>query len=51
MCEIGLVPGTCVELLRMAPLWGPVMVRIRGTDIALGRRIAKHIFIELTGGR
>jgi Fe2+ transport system protein FeoA len=50
LCEIGLVPGTEVELVRAAPMWGPVIVRVRGTDIALGHRIANHIFVDVVGG-
>jgi len=46
LCEMGLTPGTPVRLLRAAPLKGPVEIRVRGCDLALGRGIAEKIFIE-----
>lgn len=49
LCEIGLMPGTRVELVRTAPLWGPVQVRVRGFDMALDRNIAKNIFVDPIG--
>lgn len=46
LCEMGLTPGTPVRLLRAAPLKGPVEVRVRGCDLAIGRGIADKIFVE-----
>jgi len=46
LCEMGLTPGTPVRLLRAAPMKGPVEIRVRGCDLALGRGIADQIFVE-----
>jgi DtxR family Mn-dependent transcriptional regulator len=46
LCEMGLTPGTPVRLLRAAPMKGPIEVRVRGCDLALGRGIADKIFVE-----
>jgi len=46
LCEMGLTPGTPVRLLRAAPMNGPVEVRVRGCDIAIGRGIAEKIFVD-----
>jgi DtxR family Mn-dependent transcriptional regulator len=43
--EIGLVPGTAVEVLARAPLGGPLMVRIGGTSQALGRDLAQAVLV------
>lgn len=42
--EMGLTPDTIVEVL--ANSWGPVLVRVRGAVIAIGRGIARKILVE-----
>jgi DtxR family Mn-dependent transcriptional regulator len=49
LCDLGLTPGTPVSLLRSAPMNGPVEVRVRGCNLALGRGIAEKIFVESEG--
>ena len=49
LCDLGLTPGTPVSLLRSAPMNGPVEVRLRGCNLALGRGIADKIFVEPEG--
>lgn len=49
LCDMGLTPGTPVSLLRSAPMSGPVEVRIRGCNLALGRGIADKIYVESDG--
>ncbi len=49
LCDLGLTPGTPVSLLRSAPMDGPVEVRIRGCNLALGRGIADKIYVEPDG--
>jgi len=46
LCDLGLTPGTPVSLLRSAPMNGPVEIRVRGCNLALGRAIAEKIFVE-----
>jgi len=49
LCDMGLTPGTPVSLLRSAPMSGPVEVRLRGCNLALGRGIADKIYVEPDG--
>lgn len=42
--EMGLTPDTVVEVL--ANSWGPILVRVRGTVIAIGRGMAHKILVE-----
>ena len=39
--------GDFVQVLRSAPLGGPLLVEINGREIALGRTIAEKIFVEV----
>jgi len=50
LCDLGLTPGTPVSLLRSAPMNGPVEVRSRGCNLALGRGIADKIYVDAIGG-
>ena len=43
LAELGLVPGERVELTASAPFDGPVTVRARGADHAIGRELAARI--------
>lgn len=42
--EMGLVPGAIVEVVNNHP--GPLIVRVSGTMIALGRGLAHKILVE-----
>ncbi|MDZ4288694.1 MAG: FeoA family protein [Prosthecobacter sp.] len=43
--EMGLVPGTRVEMIRRAPLGEPIEIRVRGSNIAMRNHEAAHIEI------
>jgi DtxR family Mn-dependent transcriptional regulator len=45
--DMGLCPGTTVEVVNAAPFHGPIEVKVRGTKLALGRRLAAHVFVAL----
>jgi DtxR family Mn-dependent transcriptional regulator len=45
LSEIGLVPGTFVEIVERAPLNGPLTVRIDGKELALGRDLAQVVLV------
>lgn len=38
LMQMGLVPGTQFEVLRMAPLGDPIVIRVRGYTLALRKR-------------
>jgi len=44
--EMGLIPGTPVELLRFAPFGGPLEIRLRGYRLSLRRREADAVAIN-----
>ena len=46
--DMGLIPGTHVEVVGKAPLRDPVALRIEGTTIALRNSEADHITVEIT---
>jgi len=45
--EIGIVPGARIELLSRHPFKGPLVLKIGGARIALGRKIASNIEVKL----
>ena len=47
LMELGLVPGTRVELVRVAPLGDPVELLVRGASLSI--RKAEASVIEVTG--
>ncbi len=46
LSQVGLYPGDCIRVLRVAPLGGPVLVEAHGREIALGREVAAKILVE-----
>ena len=45
LMELGLVPGTPVELIRRAPLGDPLELAARGVRLSLRRSEARHIHV------
>jgi Fe2+ transport system protein FeoA len=48
LSEIGFTPGQMIRVVRFAPLGDPMQVRIRGFDIALRRKDAQRIVLDLS---
>jgi len=46
LCEIGLVPGVDVRLVRSAPLGDPLEVEVGRFHLALRRAEARRVFVE-----
>ncbi|HDI75484.1 MAG: ferrous iron transport protein A [Thermoprotei archaeon] len=44
LMEMGFTPGTQVEVLSSGP--GPLLVKVRGVVVALGRGVASKIIVE-----
>jgi len=44
--DMGVVPGTEVEVVKVAPLGDPVDLLIRGYHLSLRKEEAKKIFVE-----
>jgi len=46
LMELGLVPGTRVELVRSAPLGDPFELRVRGTHLSIRRSEAGQVHVD-----
>ena len=46
LLELGLVPGTAVEVVRFAPLGDPIEVKVRGYALSLRRDDARCVCVE-----
>ena len=44
--ELGLLPGTLIEVVRTAPFGDPVAYKVRNCQLAIGRADAAHIFVN-----
>jgi Fe2+ transport system protein FeoA len=44
--ELGLLPGTRVELVRVAPLGDPLELRVRGCSLSMRRDEARSIAVD-----
>ncbi|MFA5198930.1 MAG: FeoA family protein [Candidatus Omnitrophota bacterium] len=47
LLDMGIVPGSGIEVLRVAPLGDPVEVRIKGYNLSLRKEEASQISIEV----
>lgn len=46
LMELGLVPGTAVELVRCAPMGDPLELRVRGAHFSIRRSEAERIHVD-----
>jgi ferrous iron transport protein A len=46
LMDLGLVPGTRVRLVRMAPLGDPLELVVRGTHLSIRRSEAGRVHVE-----
>lgn len=46
LMELGLVPGTRVEVIRRAPLGDPIEIRLRQIHLSLRHSEATHVHVE-----
>ena len=49
LLEMGVLPGTTVEVVRFAPLGDPMDVRVRGFHLSLRRSEAASVLVEALG--
>ena len=45
--DMGLTPGTEVTVVKSAPFHGPLEVYVRRSRLAIGKGMAKRIFVEV----
>jgi len=46
LSALGCIEGTEVELKRIAPLGDPIILSLRGFDLAIRKKDAKNIFLS-----
>jgi DtxR family Mn-dependent transcriptional regulator len=46
LLDMGLTPGTKIQVIKIAPMDGPVEIAVRGSKLALGQNIACNVFVE-----
>ena len=46
LAELGIIPGTEVEVIARAPFDGPITVRLHGADHAIGPALAREILVR-----
>ena len=44
--EMGVLPGTTVTLVRMAPMGDPMEIKVRGYHLTLRKSEAEHVIVE-----
>jgi len=44
--DLGMLPGTVVQVVRKVPFGGPIIIRVRGYQIGIRASEAKKILIE-----
>ena len=44
--EMGVLPGTPVTLVRVAPLGDPIEIKVRGYNLTLRKSEADHVIVE-----
>ncbi len=45
--ELGLLPGTAVEVVRVAPLKDPIELRVRGCNLSIRAAQARDVWVRL----
>lgn len=50
LADLGLYPGTLVEVIEHEPFEGPIRVRVEGQERSLGRGLAEIVRVELQNG-
>ena len=46
LLELGVLPGTALEIVRIAPLGDPIELRLRGYSLSMRREDARIVLVE-----
>lgn len=46
LLDMGLIPGTCVKVIKIAPLGDPMEISLRGYELTLRREHAEEIDVK-----
>ncbi|MEA2021180.1 MAG: FeoA family protein [Candidatus Caldatribacteriota bacterium] len=44
---LGIHPGDIITIMRSAIMQGPILIKIHGNQVALGRGVASRVFVEV----
>jgi Fe2+ transport system protein FeoA len=47
LSDLGLTPGTKVTVVKSAPFNGPLEISVRGSRLAIGRKMASRILVDV----
>jgi DtxR family Mn-dependent transcriptional regulator len=47
--ELGMYPGTQIEMLGKEPFGGPLRIKVSGKDHAIGSQLAENVFVSIVG--
>jgi len=50
LLDMGIVPGSELEILRVAPLGDPVEIKIKGYNLSLRKEEARQVYVEVLQG-
>ena len=48
LTDMGLTPGTKITLIKSAPFHGPIELLVKGSRLAIGRGMARRIYVDVT---
>ena len=51
LLDMGLIPGTTVKVIKIAPLGDPIEITLRGYELTIRREHAKKIIIKEEDGK
>jgi len=46
LLDLGVTPGEQVEVMRLARFGGPFEIRVRGSELSIGRGIAAKVLVR-----
>ncbi len=47
LLELGLIPGSSIDVIRKAPFGDPIAYRVKNCQLAISRIEAAHIFVQI----
>lgn len=46
LAALGVRPGAVLQVVVRGPLGGPILIEVDGARLAIGRRMARQVFVE-----
>ncbi len=48
LLDMGIVPNTIIELVKIAPLGDPIQIQLRGYNLSIRKELAQKIRVEVS---